>query len=166
MNRAERIERMGKKGKKIEGGFVPLPHRLIESEAYKLLSATAKIAYTYFLRDVRSGHQENVTLTFNQAKKYGVCQSPDTFSKAKKQLVENGLLDSVDGGGLNAPAIFKKSERWKQFGSDRFKVVPYKPGFGSKYFKTAMADADKKKKVLNARYPKPRFGSSAAGDTL
>ena len=154
----KRSQRMGRERNKINGGFVALPHNLIQSDAYKLLSATAKTTYTYFRRDIRNGHQENVTLTFGQAKKYGVCQSPSTFGKAKRQLVENGLLDTVDGGGLNAPAIFRLSERWKHFGTDRFKVVPFKTGFGSKYFKIAMADDGKKKKVLNARYPRSKSG--------
>lgn len=150
---------MSRRRKKIEGPFVALLHRLIESEAYKSLSATAKLAYVYFLRDLRNGHQEDVTLTFGQAKKYRVCQSPSTFIKAKKQLVANGLLDPVDGGGLNAPAVFKLSRRWGWFGRDQFEVVPYKTGLGSKYFKAAMADEKKKKKVLSARYPKPKLGS-------
>jgi hypothetical protein len=144
---------MSKKRYKIDGPFVPLLHDLIQSDAYKLLSSTAKIAFTYFLRDKRSHQQEKVTLTFGQAKKYRVCQSPSTFGAAKMQLVENGLLDPVDGGGLNAPAIFRLSERWRFFGTDRFKKVPYKLGIGSKYFKTAMKDVDKKKKVVNARHP-------------
>ena len=153
---------MSRKRKRIEGGFVAMSHNLIESGAYRALSATAKLVYVYFKRDVKNGHQENVTLTFGQARKYSVCQSPSTFSKAKKQLVENGLLDPVDGGGLNSPAIFGLSERWGQFGTDRFKVVPYKTGFGSKYFQTAMQDEGKKKKVLNARYPQPKFNSAAS----
>jgi hypothetical protein len=152
-----------RKNKKIIGGFVALPHNLIQSDAYKTLSATAKTAYTYFLRDIKNDHQENVTLTFGQAQKHRVCQSPSTFSKAKKELVKNGLLDSVDGGGLNAPAIFKLSERWRHFGSDRFEAISYKSGVGSKYFKAAMKDEAKKKKVLNARYPKPIFGLPAGG---
>ena len=148
---------MSRKSKRLKDGFVGLPNNLIESEAYKSLSATAKLAFIYFLRDIRRGHQVEVTLTFGQAKKYGVCQSPSTFDKAKKRLVGNGLLDPVSGGGLNAPAIFRLSERWRLFGTDRFEVVPYKTGHGSKYFKTAMEDEGKKKKVLDARYPKLRF---------
>jgi hypothetical protein len=143
-----------KRRNKIEGGFVALPHNLIESEAYKSLTATSKSAYTYFKRDVRNSHQENVILTFGQAQKYGVCRSPSTFSKAKIQLVENGLLDPIDGGGLNAPAIFRLSERWRLFGTKHFKIVAYKSGFGSKYFQTAMSDETKKQQILNARHPK------------
>ncbi len=143
---------MSRKGKKIDGGFVALPHNLIESEAYKFLSAIAKLAYTYFKRDVRNGHQTEVVLTFGQAQKYGVCNSPTTFSKAKQELVKHGLLDPLDGGGLNAPAVFKLSERWRQFNSDRFDEVSYISGFGFKYFRSAMNDETKRKKLLDARH--------------
>ena len=150
---------------KIEGGFVPLPHNLMESEAYKSLKTTAKVAFLYFLRDKKSGHQTDVTLTCSQAQRYRVCQSPSSFAKAKRQLVKHGFLDPVDGGGLNAPAIFRLSDRWKHFGTDRFNDVLYKSGVGSKYFATAMKDSDKKKKVLVARYPK-RKPDSVIGRTL
>jgi hypothetical protein len=36
---------MSKKRNKIDGPFVPLLHDLIQSDAYKLLSSTAKIAF-------------------------------------------------------------------------------------------------------------------------
>ena len=144
---------MSRKGKKIDGGFVALPHNLIESEAYKFLSAIAKLAYTYFKRDVRNGHQTEVVLTFGQAQKYGVCNSSTTFSKVKKELVKHGLLDHVDGGGLNAPAVFELSERWRQFNTGQFNEVPYKLGVGSKYFRTAMKDETKRKRLLDARHP-------------
>ena len=144
-----------KEKRKIGEGFVPLRHRLIESIAFKSLSGRAKIAYIYFLRDIRSGHQEEVVLTFGQAKKYGVCCSPSTFGKVKKELVMHGFLDPVDGGGLNVHAIFRVSDRWKWFeNKGRFVVVEYKPGHGSKYFKTAMRDEKKKAEILKARYPK------------
>ena len=92
-------------------------------------------------------------LTFGQAQKYGVCNSPTTFSKVKKELVKHGLLDPVDGGGLNAPAVFELSERWRWFNTDQFDEVPYKLGVGSKYFRTAMKDEMKRKKLLDARHP-------------
>ena len=88
-----------------------------------------------------------------QAKKYGVCDSSTTFSKVKKELVKHGLLDHVDGGGLNAPAVFELSERWRWFNTDQFDEVPYKLGVGSKYFRTAMKDETKRKRLLDARHP-------------
>ena len=140
------------KKKKIGEGFVPLPHRLVESQAFKSLSKTAKIVYVHFKRDIRSGHQENVTLTFRQSCKYNACKSPTTFAEAKRELVRNGLLDPVDGGGLNAPAVFKISNRWRLFNTDQFREVAYKPGFGSKYFRDAMKDDEKRRKILRARH--------------
>ena len=127
-----------KKHKKIKGRFIPLSHNLVDSEAYKQLSAIATRAFTYFRRDLKSGHQTKVKLTFGQAQKYGVCNSSTTFSKVKKELVKHGLLDPFDGGGLNTPAVFELSERWQWFNTDQFDEVPYKLGFGSKYFRTAM----------------------------
>ena len=94
----------------------------------------------------------NVTLTFRQSCKYNACKSPTTFAEAKRELVRNGLLDPVDGGGLNAPAVFKISNRWRLFNTDQFREVAYKPGFGSKYFRDAMKDDEKRRKILRARH--------------
>ena len=139
--------------KKYSKGFVALPHNLVDSEAYQQLSAIATRAFTYFKRDLKNGHQTKVVLSFGQAKKYGVCDSSTTFSKVKKELVKHGLLDHVDGGGLNAPAVFELSERWRWFNTDQFDEVPYKLGVGSKYFRTAMKDETKRKRLLDARHP-------------
>ena len=78
--------------KKYSKGFVRLPHNLIESDAYKQLSAIATRAFTYFRRDLKNNHQKEVALTFGQAKNYGVCDSSTTFSKVKKELVNMGCL--------------------------------------------------------------------------
>ena len=143
---------MARRKNKITGRFVPLRHQLIESAAFMSLSSTAKIAYIYFMHDIKNDYESEVILTLGQAKKYNVCRSPSTFDKAKRELVQNGLLDSIDGGGLNAPAIFKLSERWRLFGLDNFKPVKYKRGHGSKYFKTAMRDEKLRAKILAARH--------------
>ena len=143
---------MARRKNKITGRFVPLRHQLIESDAFMSLSSTAKIAYLYFMHDIKNDYESEVILTLGQAKKYSVCRSPSTFNKAKRELVQNGLLDPVDGGGLNAPAIFKKSERWRLFGSGHYKPMKYKPGHGSKYFRTAMRDERMRAKILTARH--------------
>lgn len=139
---------------KIQGGFVALEHNLIESEAYKLLSSTAKNAYTYFKRDLKNGHQTEVTLTFEQAQKYGVCNSPTTFNSAKKALVKFGFLDCHTPGGLGKESIFSLSYRWKRYGTPNFESLPFKPGFGSKYFKTIWKNEEKREKLIEARHNK------------
>ena len=142
-----------RKKNKIQGRFVPLPYILLESEAFKALSPSARIAYVCFLCDRRNNHQTDVMLTFGQArKKFCVCSSPSTFGKIKKELVDKGFLDPLESGGLNKPSKFDLSERWRQYGSDLFKQVEYTLGVSSKYFKSAWKDKDRRKKLLEARH--------------
>mgnify|MGYP001262978297 CR=1 FL=1 len=142
-----------KKRQKIEGRFVPLQHKLLESKAFQSLTKSAKVAYIYFLFDIKSGHQKEVILTFEQAKKHFVCSSPSTFMKIKKELVNNGFLNQLEGGGLNSPTKFAISHRWKDYGLNDFDQGKYTPGIGSKYFKTAWRDEKKREKLIRARYP-------------
>ena len=134
------------------GSFVPLQRPLLRSLAFLSLSNAAKVAYTYFLYDKKSSHQDEVVLTFSQAKNFKVCQSQSTFTKIKRELVQYGLLDPLDGGGLNAPAIFKVSNRWNRYGNEDFKDLKYKPGFSSKFFKDAMANPEKRQRIIQARH--------------
>lgn len=129
-------------------------HRLLDSDAFQSLSSTAKIAFMYFRRDMKNGHQTEVVLTFPQAKKYGVCCSPSTFDRIKRELVEKGFLDPFEPGGLNQPAIFRLSNRWKWYGTSRFQKVEYEPGVGSKYFQLAWKDEERSKKLIKARHGK------------
>ena len=74
------------------------------------------------------------------------------YTKIKRELVQYGLLDPLDGGGLNAPAIFKVSNRWNRYGNEDFKDLKYKPGFSSKFFKDAMANPEKRQRIIQARH--------------
>jgi len=143
-----------KKGKKIEGQFVPLQHNLLESLAFQSLSKSSKVGLIYFYKDKKSSHQETVVLTYPQAKKYGVCSSPETFKTIKKALVEKGFLDPFEPGGLGKHSIFKISYRWKIYGTSRFEKIAFKPGCGSKQFQVIWKDELKRKKLLEARHGK------------
>ena len=134
------------------GSFVALGRPLLRSLAFTSLCSSAKIAYAYFLYDKKNDHQDQVILTFSQAKKFNVCRSQSTFTKIKKELVKHGFLDPLDGGGLNAPAIFKISNRWNRYDNKDFKELKYKPGFGSKYFKEAMANPEKRQRIIQSRH--------------
>jgi hypothetical protein len=143
-----------KKGPKIEGGFVAMEHRRLDSDVFQSLRSTAKIAFMYFRRDMKNGHQTKVILTLSQAKKYGVCSSPSTFDKIKRELVGKGFLDPLEPGGLNQPSVFNLSDRWKWYGKPRFKIVEYKPGVGSKNFRSIWKDKERSKKLVEARHGK------------
>ena len=112
-----------KNRKKKLGSFVPLGRPLLKSLAFTSLSSSAKIAYPYFLYDKKNAHEDKVILTFSQAKKFNICRSQSTFTKIKRDLVKHGFLDPLDGGGLNAPAIFKISNRWNRYGNEDFKEL-------------------------------------------
>ena len=139
------------KKNRISGRFVAMPHNLIDSDAFKSLSNTEKIAFLYFKRDVKSSHQKEVILTFEQAKKYGVCTSPSTFNRVKKKLVLSGFLDPYEPGGLGKCSVFSLSDRWKHYGTLNFKKVEPEIGFGSKYFRDAWKNENKKNELLNSR---------------
>jgi len=134
------------------GSFVALGRPLLRSLAFTSLCSSAKIAYAYFLYDKKNDHQDEVVLTFSQAKNFKVCQSQSTFTKIKRELVKHGFLDPLDPGGLNAPAIFKISNRWNRYGNEDFKDLKYKPGFSSKFFKEAMANPEKRQRIIQSRH--------------
>ena len=143
-----------KKGKKIQGCFVPLEHRLLDSRAFHALTNNSKIAFTYFRRDRKNGYQMDLTLTLKQAKGYGVCGSPTTFTKIKRELVAYGFLDPLNPGGLNEPAVFRESSRWKKWGTPEFEEKEYQAGIGSKYFQTIWKDPERARRLINARHKK------------
>ena len=141
---------------KISGQFVPLQHQLLDSSAFQSLGNRAKVGLIYFHKDKKNGHQENLVLTFPQAKKYGVCSSPSTFNSVKKELVEKGFLDPFKPGGLGKNSIFRISHRWKLYGTDGFEKITFEPGCGSKQFQVIWKDEVKKKKLLAARHGKKK----------
>jgi len=129
-----------------------MEHRLLDSPTFRSLNSKAKILFMYFRRDKKNGHQTNVVLTFSQAKKYGICSSPSTFDKIKRELVEKGFLDPLEPGGLNQPAVLNLSDRWKWYETSRFEKVDYQPGVGSKSFQTIWKDESRRKKLMKALF--------------
>lgn len=145
---------MGKKKNKIPGPFAGLTYRLLDSDAFISLSNGAQVAYIYFMRDKKNYIQKEVSLTFKQAKKAGVCKSPSSFVSYKRELIERGLLDNCEPGGLNQRAIYIISERWKEFGTCRFVEQEFNPGIGSKFFRTAMKNKSLREKLICQRHHK------------
>ena len=145
-----------KKRQKIGGQFVSLRHTLLNSFAFKSLDNSAKMALIYFYKDIYSGHQTTVVLTFHQAKNYGVCKSPSTFNSIKKKLVGKGFLDPFEPGGLGKHSIFEISDRWEFYGTDRFEEIAFESGYGSKQFRDIWKDEIRREKLLEARHGKKK----------
>ena len=142
------------KGNKISGQFVPLPHNLLDSAAFKGLDNTSKVSLIYFQKDKKSSHQTQLILTYPQARHYGVCKSPATFNKSKKELVEKGFLDPDQPGGLGKCSVFKESMRWKNYGTKNFVQMEFKPGCGSKYFQVIWKNKKASQRLMDARHKK------------
>ena len=146
---------MNRKKKRIgyHGKFVMMTRKILYSKAFKELSQSAKLAYMYFAIDQKSKEDKKVILTYGQAKGHGVCRSPSTFSKVKKELVCYGFLNPLEGGGLNQHSVFELSERWMDYGNvyslngkSMFTKKKIIPGFSPKYFGS---EKDKKRRKKN-----------------
>lgn len=121
--------------------FIYLERKLIESEAFRKLTGSAKNVLLLFLcrKQVkrirnREGRKDGyqitnngeIVFTYDEAVKRGF--SRQTFARALDQLVECGFIDiSHPGGGmLKDCSRYAISERWRQFGAENFKRVSRK----------------------------------------
>lgn len=136
------------------GKFVMMTREILYSKAFRELSQSAKLAYIYFAIDQKSKEDKKVILTYGQAKEHGVCRSPSTFSKVKKELVHYGFLDPLKRGGLNEHSVFELSGRWINYGevssfNGKSKFIKKKVmlGFSPKYFGS---EKDKKRRQKKA----------------
>jgi DNA-binding PadR family transcriptional regulator len=110
--------------------------KLVKSKAFLSLNASAiKVLMLFMLRRVmsqtgpRRGKEKwiivnNGEIVFPYAeakKKFGL--NPSTFARAIDKLVEHGFIDIAHtGGGLMGDCTkYAISDRWKEFGTDRFK---------------------------------------------
>lgn len=115
------------------GPYYRAHQELIQSEAVRDLSSTAHRLFTEILMSKNYFDDHEIfPFTFIQAKRCKVCASSETFTAAKKNLVENGLIDQIKvGGGRGMEcAMFKLSGRWRLYGKENFIRVEYKPGVG------------------------------------
>jgi hypothetical protein len=115
--------------------FVAVFWELLNSEAYRKLTASAAKALPYFLgKNGSSSHKEGneysgtFELSYGEAKRYGFATR--TFSRVIQELVEKGFVDPAGYGGLRGFCKsfnkFKISDRWKQYGTKHFITESWK----------------------------------------
>jgi len=118
---------MNKKKKnkdKIDGSYSVIEHNLANSEAFKSLSIYAKWLYMEFKFRFYGDNKKHIIFTYQEAKKL---MHPDTFTKCRNKLIENGLIDIIKRGGLyNKTNIYGLSDRWKKFGTKDFTKIDIK----------------------------------------
>ena len=97
-----------------------LPNKMIDSEAWQGLSCYARAVYIEIKRKYNGSNKDNLSYTYREA---GKLMQRRTFTKALRELVNNGLIDVIRSGGLYRKSnIFGLSDRWKFYGQENFKI--------------------------------------------
>ena len=120
------MARKTKSYKPIEGGFVAMTWKMLNSRAFKKLPPSSAKILPYFLGKVKEHyHPEDparytvhFSFTYSEAKRYGFGKS--TFFKMLGDLVRFGFIDVTKKGGLRslggcANTLFRLSRRWEAY---------------------------------------------------
>lgn len=115
------MKNIKKKGKKRSSpGFVQVWDKLIDSEAWKELSCYARTVYIEIRHKYNGSNNGNLSYTYREGIRI---MTRNRFSKALKELVNNGLIDIIRSGGLyRKNNIFGLSNRWRSYGQENFKI--------------------------------------------
>jgi hypothetical protein len=128
------------KNKPRKSPVIVLDRKLINSKAFKELTASAK---DIFLQFCQKKQMKKMNATLGRAKEWVVLNNGDitfpyseaekkgfpraTFQRAIDQLMANGLIDIVhqgQGAGRTKDfSLYAFSERWKQYDTPEFKKV-------------------------------------------
>jgi hypothetical protein len=100
--------------------FVMLPNKLIDSKAWQELSCYAIRVYIEIRHKYNGKNDGNLSYTYREASKI---MHRLTFTKALRELINNGLIDIIRSGGLYRKCnIFGLSDRWKFYDQENFKT--------------------------------------------
>lgn len=94
---------MGKSKRPVEsvsGSYTPLPHAVLDSVAFMGATATAKGLLFELLRQHNGSNNGRFQLTGQWLAKRG-WRSPEVVLRARRQLIERGLIVQTRQGGLN-----------------------------------------------------------------
>lgn len=88
---------------KVSGGYAPLPFCVMDSMAYKGLSYCARSMLTIMLRQYNGRNNGHYQLAHTWLAKYGFTSRPMNV-KAKRELIERGLIQQTRFGGMRMGA--------------------------------------------------------------
>lgn len=119
--------------------FVPMTWALLNSQAYKDLSYTARAMLPYFIGKPNINIQSDLylktefSISYKEAVGYGC--STRTFTRVIEDLVRKGFIDPVDKGGLRGWGlscnVFRNSDRWKDYDKAGFVQMEWKQFIGN-----------------------------------
>lgn len=141
------MSRKGKAPERINGGFSAIPHRVLDSVAFKGAGHIAKALLFELIRQVNGANNGRLQLSYEWLTKERGWKSRDTIKRAQLELVERGLVIETRKGGLNkGVALFAVT--WLPISNANgldFVGVDYQPG--------AWAMMDKHPPKINSSVP-------------
>lgn len=114
--------------------FVAIPWDVLNSRAYIDLTPSAAKALPYFLGKIKISfsdpmrYSQEFSFSYKEGKRYGFANG--THFRNICQLMEKGFIDAVCKGGKRgvglSSSFFKPSQRWRQYGTEDFKLISWK----------------------------------------
>ena len=102
---------VNKKGRRINGGFLAIPHEVLRSGAYKSLSASAVKLLVDLGGQFTGSNNGDLCASMTMMKVKG-WSSTATLHKAKQELLRAGLIEQTRQGGMNlGPSLYAVT--WK-----------------------------------------------------
>jgi len=118
------MKKKKKSRNKFDGQFAGIEFNLMESEAFRNLSIHTKWLYIEFKHKFYGDNKKHIILTYKEAIRV---MSINTFIKSRNKLIENGIIDVMERGGLEKqPAIYGLSDKWKKYGTKDFVKIDIK----------------------------------------
>lgn len=84
-------------GRRIRGGFIALPYNLLDSPAWRSLSASAKVTFLMLKRRFYGGNNGEISLSCREVA-YEAHVSKSTASRLFRELQEHGLIKQAKRG--------------------------------------------------------------------
>jgi hypothetical protein len=116
---------------------IAVERKLLKSEAFRSLNGTAKSVYFDFKmkcqvtelkrkpgrkREFTISNNGEIVYTYSEAEKKGIPRA--TFMRALDELIAKGFIGvahSGSGGKKGDKSLYAISERWRDYGTDKFK---------------------------------------------
>lgn len=98
------MSRKAKAPERISGGYGAIPHRVLDSMAFKGAGHIAKALLFELMRQVNGSNNGRLHLAYEWLTKERGWKSRDTIKRAQLELVERGLVLETRKGGLNKGA--------------------------------------------------------------
>lgn len=129
------------KGRRESGGFVRIPHAVIDSQGWKLSNGTAIKMLCELARCFNGFNNGDLAATFKMLRPRG-WSSPETITNACRELRSHGLIELTRQGGLHRSNLYALT--WYPIDECRGKLDVASTKVASGLWKAAIAERYKR----------------------